>query len=124
MDKNFSPKSRLLSFRYAFNGLKVLLKEPNACIHISVSVIVVIAGIFFKVSMIEWICLVFAIGLVVSMEAINTSIEKLSDFVSPQKNEQIKKVKDVAAFAVLFCAFISVIIGLIIFVPKITALLS
>jgi len=123
MEKKMSPKNRLLSFKYAFNGFCELIKnEPNARIHTAVSIIVIIGGIVLNLNTIEWVCIFFAIGLVISMEAINTALENLSDFVSPQKHAQIKKVKDIAAFAVLFCAIISVIIGLLIFIPKIIIL--
>lgn len=117
--KNISMKNRIQSFRYALDGYKVLLKEPNARIHIFISICVIIAGIILNISRFEWIAVIFAIGLVICMEAINTSIEHLADFVSPEKHKLIKKVKDVAAFAVLISAIISVIVGLLIFVPKI-----
>lgn len=120
MEKKYSLKKRLLSFKYAFDGFRTLLKEEaNARIHTAISLIVITLGFALEINANEWISICFAIGLVISMEAINTAIENLADFVSPQKNELIKKAKDVSAFAVLFCAIIAVIIGLIIFIPKI-----
>lgn len=120
MKEKFSLKRRIESFKYAFDGLKtLLLEEHNARIHIVISVIVIGLGFFFDISRMEWISICLSIGLVISMETINSAIEGLCDFISPQKDERIKKVKDLAAFAVLFCAFIAVIAGLIIFIPKI-----
>ncbi|MFA7044156.1 MAG: diacylglycerol kinase family protein, partial [Bacteroidales bacterium] len=71
---------------------------------------------------IEWVAVVFAIGLVLSLEAINTSMENLADFVSPEKHVWIKKIKDLSAAGVLMGAISAVIIGLIVFLPKIIAL--
>ena len=118
--QKFSIKKRLESFKYAFNGLKLLLKvEHNSRIHLFVTICVVIAGFLFGISLLEWMLIVFAIGFVFSMEIINSSIEKLADFVSPAKHETIKIVKDMAAAAVLVSAITAAIIGLIIFIPKI-----
>ena len=118
--QKFSIKKRLESFKYAFNGLKLLLKvEHNSRIHLFVTICVVIAGFLFGISLLEWMLIVFAIGFVFSMEIINSSIEKLADFVSPAKHETIKIVKDIAAAAVLVSAITAAIIGLIIFIPKI-----
>ncbi|MDR0811898.1 MAG: diacylglycerol kinase family protein [Paludibacter sp.] len=120
---NFSFKKRLKSFAYAFNGLKILLKEEhNARIHLVITILVVVAGFVFKISDYEWTAVLLCIGLVFSLEIINSALENLCDFVSPQKHEIIKKVKDLSAAAVLFSAIISVIIGGIVFLPKINLL--
>ena len=119
----FLLKKRLQSFKYAINGLKIILvEEHNARIHVFISICVVIAGFIFKVSTIEWLFLIFAIGFVVSMEIINSSIENIADFVSPEKHDKIKIIKDLSAAAVLISAIIAAIIGLIIFIPKILLL--
>ena len=121
--QKFSFRKRLESFKYAFSGLKLLLKiEHNSRIHLFVTICVVIAGFIFDISLVEWALIAFAIGLVFSMEIINSSIEKLADFVSPDKHETIKIVKDLAAAAVLVSAITSAIIGLIVFIPKILEL--
>ena len=117
--KRTSLKSRVQSFGYALNGLKVLLREePNARIHLVATVVVVAAGFYFKISELEWISLSFAIGFVFLAETLNTSLEKLCDFVSPQKNSLIKKTKDLAAAAVLIAALTAVVVGVLIFLPK------
>lgn len=75
------------------------------------------AGFLFQVTVIEWIMLIFAIAIVFIAEALNTAIELLCDFVSPDYQELIKKTKDVAAGAVLIAAMGAAIIGVIIFLP-------
>ena len=118
--QKFSISTLVKSFGYALNGLKILFKEePNARIHLLAAIAVVIAGYFFEISTIEWIAIVFAIGFVLTMEAINSAIEGLSDFVSPEKHEMIKKIKDLSAAGVLISALTALVIGLIVFVPKI-----
>jgi diacylglycerol kinase len=119
-NQKFSISRRLKSFRYAFNGLKILLKEEhNARIHLMAAIVVVIAGVFFETSTSEWIAIIFAIGFVISAEIINSSIENIADFISPEKHEKIKKIKDLAAAGVLISAVTALIIGMIIFLPKI-----
>lgn len=116
----FSIKKRIKSFKYALEGLKTLLKqEHNARIHLAATFIAIGTGIFFKISYSEWGMIVFAIVLVFVTEIINTAIEDISDFISPQKNEKIKIIKDLAAAAVLVAAIGAVIIALLIFIPKI-----
>ena len=122
-NQKFSISQRLKSFGHAFNGLKILLKEEhNASIHLVVAILVVIAGIVLKISTVEWIAIVFAIGFVITTEIINSSIENIADFISPEKHEKIKKIKDLAAAGVLISAVAALIIGMIIFLPKILEL--
>jgi len=119
-NKKFSIKKRLASFQYAFNGLKILIKEEhNARIHLFVACCVWIAGMAFKISANEWLAIIFCIGWVIALELINSAIENTADFISKEKNETIKKIKDLSAGAVLVAAITSAIIGLIIFLPKI-----
>jgi diacylglycerol kinase len=119
-NQKFSISQRIKSFTHAFNGLKILLREEhNARIHLLAAILVVIAGVVLKISTIEWIAIVFAIGFVITTEIINSSIENIADFISPAKHEKIKKIKDLAAAGVLISAVTSLIVGLIIFLPKI-----
>ncbi len=107
-------------FSNAFRGLYVMIKEEKSLwVHFSVAVIVIIFGIVFQLTNIEWALIVFAIGLVISFEMFNTAIEYLIDIVSFEYNLKAKKIKDVAAMATLFVTFIAVIIGLLVFVPAI-----
>lgn len=122
--ESFSWRKRLKSFSYAFNGLKILLKEEhNARIHLTIAILVVIVGFVLKISLLEWMGILLSMAFVFSLELINSSIENLADFVSPEKQELIKKAKDLAAAAVLIAAFFSVIVGLLIFGPKIICLI-
>jgi diacylglycerol kinase len=119
----FSIAKRLRSFVYAFNGLHLLFKdEANAWIHLLAAICVVVSGFVFNIKIYEWIAVVFAIGLVFSLEIINSSIEKIADFVCPERNSQIKKIKDLSAAAVLVGALVAFIIGSLIFIPKILSL--
>ncbi len=93
--------------------------EKNMKIHILIMLLVIIAGIIFKITINEWITCIILFAIVISSELINTAIEATVDIASPQINEKAKLAKDVAAGAVLVNAIASVIIGMIIFVPKI-----
>lgn len=107
------------SFSYAFNGLKVLFREEhNARIHFIIAAVVVIAGLILDIRALEWVALVFAIGMVIAFEIVNTAVENLADFVSPEKHHSIKKIKDLSAAAVLISVLSAVVTGMIIFAPK------
>jgi len=112
--------STLKSFAVAFQGIWTLIRnERNFRFHLLASVTVIIAGFFFKIEKTEWLIIFLSIGLVLSVEALNTSIEYICDLVSPDYNPMVKKIKDVSAAAVLLVAIIAVIIGCIIFIPYI-----
>ncbi len=111
---------RAQSFTHAFRGLRLFfMTTPNAWIHIFAVVVVVIAGFYFEVSSFEWLALVLAIGLVFTAEAFNTAIEIDINLTSPEYHPYARDTKDVAAGAVFLAALISVIVGLIVFIPKI-----
>ena len=108
------------SFKYAFEGIEEAWKtEQNLKIHFVIMALVIIAGFIFKISVMEWIVCLLLFAIVISLELINTAIETTVDIAMPEINEKAKYAKDIAAGAVLFSAIISVIIGLIIFLPKI-----
>ena len=108
------------SFANAFRGLKDCLShEKNFQIQYVVALLVIGAGIFFSLSTIEWMIILICFSVVLSFEIINSAIEKLCDLVCPEFNLTIKKVKDMAASAVLLSAIITFVIGCIIFLPKI-----
>ena len=116
-NKQFSFRYRLKSFRFAFNGLKYLIeREHNARIHLVATALVITFGFAFKISLKEWMSLIIVIGLVLVSEIFNTAIETICDFISPQKHENIKKIKDLSAAAVLVSAVIAFIIGTLIFI--------
>ena len=113
-------KKIINSFKYAIEGFVSSFKtERNMKFHIFIMVLVILAGIIFKISKAEWIVCIFCIAMVISAELFNTSIETVVDLVMPYKNEKAKIAKDVAAAAVLVLAIASAIIGLMIFIPKI-----
>lgn len=113
--------STIKSFGYAFEGIKTAIKnEPNFRIHITVALAVLVAGFFFKLSTIEWLVLSFTIFYVITMELLNTVIESVVDLISPKYHPKAKIAKDVAAAGVLTSAILSVIVGLVLFLPKIT----
>ncbi|HEY9177378.1 MAG TPA: diacylglycerol kinase family protein [Flavipsychrobacter sp.] len=109
--------TRLRSIGFAIEGLKqMILTEPNARIHLAITTLVVIAGIITELSMARWLAIVFAISIVWITEAVNTALEKLCDHTCGNEfNAAIKKVKDIAAGAVLIAALCSVITGIIVF---------
>lgn len=89
--------------------------ERNLKIHFLAFISVVIAGFYFKINQLEWVALLIVSTLVISLEMLNTSIEKLCDFNSTEIQPQIKFIKDVAAGAVLFAAIIAVVVGVLVF---------
>ena len=106
------------SFKYAFEGILSALKtEQNLKIHFIVVILVIIAGIVFKITKAEWIVCIILFGFVITTELINTAIETTVDIAMPQKNDKAKLAKDISAGAVVISAITSVIVGLIIFVP-------
>jgi len=110
---------RLQSFGYAFRGIRdVFGSEANMKIHIGITILVILCGAFFEISLTEWMFCLLCIGLVVGAEMMNTAIENVVDLASPEQHPLAGKAKDIAAGAVLICAIVSVIIGLLIFLPK------
>jgi diacylglycerol kinase len=115
----FSLKKRLISFTHAFKGLKGLWKnEHNLRIHIVLSLLAIGMGYYFQISTTEWIIVILLIGIVIAAEIFNSAIEHLADFVMPNMDNRIGKIKDLSAAAVLVVAFVAFIIGLVIFLPK------
>jgi len=108
------------SFKYAIEGLVQSFKtERNMKIHILIMVLVIIVGIYFKINTYEWIICVILFGAVISAELFNTTIETVVDMIMPYKDKKAKLAKDVSAAAVLVLAIASIIVGLMIFMPKI-----
>lgn len=115
----FSLKSRMGSFKFAFRGLWLLLRnEHNSRIHLFAAVIAIAMGFFLKINLFEWMVLVIVTGIVFISELFNTSLETISDIVDSEWNEKIRNAKDYAAAAVLVAAIISLVAGGIIFIPK------
>jgi len=123
MPKNeprFSWQSRFKSFVYAWEGLAQFLKtEHNARIHLVLTLLVIVLCFVFKITNSEAMALVIVMALVWITELLNTALEKAMDFISTEKHPQIKWVKDLAAGAVLVAAATAVIVGCLVFIPKI-----
>ena len=120
----FTMKKRLNSFRNAFAGIRSLLVyEHNARIHLLAALLAVALGLALQITLWKWSVLAIVIFLVLIAEIFNSAIEKLADVVSPGFNEQIKKVKDYCAAAVLLASVLAVIAGLIIFLPELIRVL-
>ena len=114
---NFLHK-RIKSFGYAFKGIaSFIVKEPNAWIHCLAIITVSILGIYFNITTTEWCIVLLCFAMVLAAEAFNSAIERLVDFVSPDYHTIAGDVKDIAAGAVLICAIIAAIIGVIVFTP-------
>ncbi len=106
-------------FLHAFRGLYIFYKGTrNVVVYIGVSIFVIFFGFYFQVSSVEWMMLVFAIGLVFICEAFNTAIEIDIDLTSPEYHPYARDTKDVAAGAVLLAVLVAVFIGGIVFLPK------
>lgn len=124
-EEKFSFLKRAASFKYAFNGLNVLWKEEhNSRIHVVATGIVISLGFAFQISMLEWCALLICIGFVLVLEIVNSAIENLCDLVSMEPNKKIMKVKDLAAASVFIAATISLVVGAIIFLPKLLILVA
>jgi len=116
--------STLLSFGYAFSGIKTALRnEPNIRIHLVLALLAGVLAFFLNFSPTEWIILAFTIAFVLILELINTTLETIVDIVSPELNEQAKLAKDVSAAAVFISALLAVIIGAFLYLPKLSSLL-
>lgn len=115
----------LKSFGYSMAGLKYAYRyEQSMFVHITVTILVVALGIFFQLSLLEWLLCLLVIGLVIATELINTSIEAVVDLSCPKIDPLAKIAKDTASAAVFTFAMTAFICGLFIFVPKIVAFVT
>jgi diacylglycerol kinase len=108
------------SFKFAFEGIKaVFKKEPNLRIHFIFAIIALVTAFLLGFSTIEWLILAFTIFFVLILELLNTALEALVDLVSPEIKPEAKIAKDVSAAAVFLAAILSVVVGIVLFLPKI-----
>lgn len=113
---------RIDSFRHAFRGLSDLFRtQANARIHLAAILLVLVLGYWLEVSRLEWLALALSMTLVLALEAVNTALEYLTDLVSPGQHPLAGKAKDVAAAAVLVAAAGALVVGGVVFLPKIWA---
>jgi diacylglycerol kinase len=118
-------KAFLRSFVYAFIGIAYVLRtQRNARVHAAVACLVIIAGIGFRVTAVEWALLALTIGFVFSAEMINTVADLAVDLLTQRYHPLAKIAKDAGAGAVLIAAIAAVAVGVAIFGPRVWALLS
>ena len=121
----FSFSKFFKSFGYAVLGVaEVFKKEQNFKVHTLAAILALLLGYLLKISPWEWCFLVVVIALVFAFEMANTAIEKLCDVEEPNQNETIRAVKDISAGMVLVCAVGALVVGIVIFLPKIIAFLQ
>jgi diacylglycerol kinase len=112
-------KKLLNSFGYALKGMLIVLREQqNMRIHALAVLVVTVVGLFLGLSAIEWSLIALSIGGVMAAEMMNTAIEELVNFVSPDFNEKAGKIKDIAAGAVLLTAIVAAVVAVYIFGNK------
>ncbi|MFM9862086.1 MAG: diacylglycerol kinase family protein [Micropepsaceae bacterium] len=120
----FSIAARFKSIGYALTGIATMMRtQHNAWLHLAATVAVILLALALQVSASEWMALILAIVIVWSAEALNTAFERLCDVAHPDFHPLVKQAKDVAAAAVLIAATGSVAVGLLIFGPRLVALL-
>ncbi|MGM9987895.1 MAG: diacylglycerol kinase family protein [Bacillaceae bacterium] len=113
------------SFLLAFLGIVHCFKnERNFRIHVGIGAFVILFGMYVSLAMWEWCVILITIGIVLSLECLNTAIETVVDLVTDTYHPYAKIAKDVGAGAVLTFSILAVIIGLLIFVPKVVVLFS
>ena len=118
-------KGRLKSLRFAFKGMLILVRsEHSIMVQLGIGVLVSILGLILGLSPTEWMLQTMCIGMVLSAEGLNTAVEKLCDFVNPDFNPKIGKIKDISAGAVGFTAVVAVVVGLNIYEPKVASLFN
>jgi diacylglycerol kinase (ATP) len=118
--EKFTLRRRIKSFAYAISGLRQFItREHNARIHLVATVAVILTAFVLHVSYLEAAVLAIVTGLVWVAEILNTCLERLADFITLEQHPGIKYIKDLAAGAVLVAAIIAVVVGLLIFIPKI-----
>ncbi len=113
-------KKRIKGIGIATRGAFLLVKtEGSIQVQVVIAIAVTIAGFYYDISATEWMLQIIAIALVLGVEGLNTAVEKMSDYTQPEYDNKIGFIKDIAAGAVMWVSVAAVIIGLIIYLPKI-----
>jgi diacylglycerol kinase (ATP) len=124
-DTRMSFSGRIRSVTCAWQSIRTMLcTQDNAWVHLAATIAVVVAGLFFRLQANEWCWITLAMMSVWTAEALNTAFEFLTDVASPEFHPLAAKAKDVAAGAVLISAIGAVLVGLLVFVPKLVAVLE
>lgn len=109
---------RIKSIRYAVKGLFLLLATENAIITQGVIALIFVGlGFYLDIDRVDWALQILAIGLVLSIESLNTAVEKVCDFIHPEHHEKIGFIKDIASGAVTFAALTAFAVALLIYSP-------
>ncbi len=112
-------KSRWNSIKIAFEGvLFVLRTQKNAWVHVTITSLVLLTGVLMGLDRLEWVLILLTLGMVWAAESFNTAMEVMIDFVSPEQRPMAKTCKDVSAAGVLITAIVSVLVGVLIFGPR------
>ena len=112
---------RLKSVTFAVKGaVKLITTEHSVMVQFSIGILMSIAGFYCNITQTEWLFQTLAIGFVMSIEGLNTAVEKIADFIHPEFHERIGFIKDIAAGAVFFAAMTAIAIGVIIYIPYLT----
>ena len=113
-------RNRIKSIGYALKGMCILIRTENSIkVQCALSIIIILAGIYFQISKVEWMLQTFVIGLVLVTETLNTAIERIANFVHPKKHAKIAEIKDIAAGAVAMAWLTNLIVLSTVYVPKI-----
>ncbi|MBF04762.1 MAG: diacylglycerol kinase [Flavobacterium sp.] len=111
-------KGRLKSIVFAVKGaFKLATTEHSVMVQLSIGLLLIVAGFYFKITKEEWLIQTLATGLVLGIEGLNTAVEKIADFIHPDYHKKIGFIKDIAAGAVFFAALTAIVIGSIIYIP-------
>lgn len=111
---------RIKSVGYAFKGAYLLITtEASVKVQFFIGVIMTALGFYYNLSSTEWIIQILTIALIMGLEGLNTAVEEIADFVHPEHHKKIGLIKDLAAGAVFIFAIAAVIVGCIIYIPKI-----
>jgi diacylglycerol kinase (ATP) len=112
--------NRIKSIGYAFKGASHLIsRESSIKVQFAIGLIMTFTGFYFGLSATEWIIQILVIALIMALEGINTAIEEIADFIHPEFHKKIGVIKDISAGAVFIFAIAAVIIGFIIYFPKV-----
>ena len=110
---------RIKSMGFAVKGAyKLITTEHSVMVQSSLAVLMIIAGFYFDIERYEWMMQILVFGLVLSIEGLNTAVEKIADFIHPEFHDRIGFIKDIAAGAVMFAALAAIAVGMLIYIPK------
>ncbi len=126
MDSDYQgKKTNRIGIKYALKGLSYAFSsEWNMRVHCISFIVVIIVSMFFQLSPVEWIAVILVSGIVMITEMFNTVIETLLDYLAPERHPTVGKMKDMMAGAVFIAALLAVIVGCVIFLPKVVSFFS